>query len=169
MDRKLRVAVLLGGRSGEHEVSLVSARNVMNAMDPDKYEIVPIGITKDGVWLTGPDTLAQLTDASQLPPRLEKQAASGGAELTSFLGRSLIARDDEPQLALDVVFPVLHGPMGEDGTVQGGMLPKIGCALDAIKSGVASAHIIDGRVPHAVLLEIFTDEGVGTLITDRRR
>ncbi|TGD72747.1 acetylglutamate kinase [Mangrovimicrobium sediminis] len=55
-----------------------------------------------------------------------------------------------------------------DGTIHGGMLPKIGCALDAVKSGVASAHIIDGRVPHAVLLEIFTNEGIGTLITNRR-
>ena len=53
----------------------------------------------------------------------------------------------------------------EDGTIYGGMLPKIGCALEAVRGGVASAHIIDGRVPHAVLLEIFTDEGVGTLIT----
>jgi acetylglutamate kinase len=56
----------------------------------------------------------------------------------------------------------------EDGTISGGMLPKIGCALDAVKSGVASAHIVDGRIPHAVLLEIFTDQGVGTLITNRR-
>ena len=55
-----------------------------------------------------------------------------------------------------------------DGTISGGMLPKIGCALDAVKSGVASSHIIDGRVPHAVLLEIFTNEGIGTLITHRR-
>lgn len=55
-----------------------------------------------------------------------------------------------------------------DGTIYGGMLPKITCALDAVKSGVASAHIIDGRVPHAVLLEIFTNQGVGTLITDQR-
>ncbi|MFT4612870.1 MAG: acetylglutamate kinase [Bacteroidia bacterium] len=55
-----------------------------------------------------------------------------------------------------------------DGTISGGMLPKIGCALDAVKSGVNSAHIIDGRVPHAVLLETFTDEGMGTLITNRR-
>ena len=55
-----------------------------------------------------------------------------------------------------------------DGTISGGMLPKIGCALDAVKSGVASAHTIDGRVPHAVLLEVFTDEGIGTLITNRR-
>jgi len=54
-----------------------------------------------------------------------------------------------------------------DGTISGGMLPKIGCALDAVKSGVASAHIIDGRVPHAVLLEIFTNEGIGTLITNQ--
>jgi acetylglutamate kinase len=55
----------------------------------------------------------------------------------------------------------------EDGTIYGGMLPKISCALDAVKSGVHSAHIVDGRVPHAVLLEIFTDEGVGTLITNQ--
>jgi acetylglutamate kinase len=55
-----------------------------------------------------------------------------------------------------------------DGTISGGMLPKIGCALDAVKSGVTSAHIIDGRVPHAVLLEIFTDVGIGTLIDNRR-
>ena len=55
-----------------------------------------------------------------------------------------------------------------DGTISGGMLPKIACALDAVKSGVASAHIIDGRVPHAVLLETFTDEGMGTLITNKR-
>lgn len=57
----------------------------------------------------------------------------------------------------------------EDGTITGGMLPKIGCALDSVKGGVASAHIIDGRVPHAALLEIFTDEGVGTLITNGRK
>ena len=55
-----------------------------------------------------------------------------------------------------------------DGTISGGMLPKIGCALDAVKSGVVSAHIIDGRVPHAVLLETFTDEGMGTLITNKK-
>ena len=55
-----------------------------------------------------------------------------------------------------------------DGTIHGGMLPKISCALDAVKSGVASAHIIDGRVPHAVLLEVFTDDGIGTLISNRR-
>jgi acetylglutamate kinase len=57
----------------------------------------------------------------------------------------------------------------DDGTIVGGMLPKIACALDAVKSGVASAHIIDGRVPHAVLLETFTNEGIGTLITNRRQ
>ena len=54
-----------------------------------------------------------------------------------------------------------------DGVIQGGMLPKIQCALDAVKQGVTSAHIIDGRVPHAALLEIFTDEGIGTLISNK--
>jgi acetylglutamate kinase len=53
----------------------------------------------------------------------------------------------------------------EDGTVQGGMLPKIGCVISALSSGVSAAHIIDGRLPHAVLVELFTDEGVGTLIS----
>jgi acetylglutamate kinase len=57
----------------------------------------------------------------------------------------------------------------EDGTIYGGMLPKIRCALDAVKSGVPYAHIIDGRVDHAVMLEIFTDEGVGTLITNQEQ
>ena len=57
----------------------------------------------------------------------------------------------------------------EDGTIYGGMLPKIQCALDAVHGGVNSAHIIDGRVAHSTLLELFTDEGVGTLITNRRR
>jgi len=56
-----------------------------------------------------------------------------------------------------------------DGTIYGGMLPKIACALDAVKGGVTSAHIIDGRVAHAVLLEIFTDSGIGTLITNRNQ
>jgi acetylglutamate kinase len=55
----------------------------------------------------------------------------------------------------------------QDGTIQGGMLPKVRCALEAVSSGVNSAHIIDGRVPHAVLLEVFTDEGVGTKISNR--
>lgn len=59
------------------------------------------------------------------------------------------------------------GELIADGTIYGGMLPKIGCALDAVSEGVASAHIIDGRVPHAVLLEVFTDQGVGTLITNK--
>jgi len=55
----------------------------------------------------------------------------------------------------------------ESGVIHGGMLPKVRCALDAVKSGVTSAHIIDGRVPHAALLEIFSDEGIGTLISNR--
>jgi D-alanine-D-alanine ligase len=84
MARRIRVGVIFGGRSGEHEVSLASARSVMNAMDESKYEIVPIGITKEGRWI----------------------ASSGGP------GGVRMAE-------LDVVFPVLHGTFGEDGTVQG--------------------------------------------------
>ena len=77
--------------------------------------------------------------------------------------------DGDPVTSWQVVPPLPSGlVLGTDGTISGGMLPKIGCALEAVKSGVVSAHIIDGRVPHAVLLEIFTDEGIGTLITNRR-
>lgn len=74
--------------------------------------------------------------------------------------------DKDGQLLTGLTPPEVEGLM-KDGTVQGGMLPKLRCALDAVRSGVTSSHIIDGRVPHAVLLEVFTDEGVGTKISNR--
>lgn len=74
--------------------------------------------------------------------------------------------DQQGNLLTGLTPPQVEGLI-EDGTVQGGMLPKVRCALDAVRSGVTSSHIIDGRVPHAVLLEVFTDEGVGTKISNR--
>jgi D-alanine-D-alanine ligase len=120
MAEKLRVAVIFGGQSGEHEVSLVSAQGIMKAMDKERYEIIPIGITKAGRWLTsgepmkllqsgGPGVSAQVAEAEpetrELVPRSRRDLVPGTRE-TGF-----------PQV--DVVFPVLHGPYGEDGTVQG--------------------------------------------------
>lgn len=121
-DRKLRVGVIFGGRSGEHAVSLESARSVLRALDRSRYDVVQIGITEDGAWVTGENVLDVL--ASDNP-------AERIAELTpvtilpdpSRRGLYAIQRDDEQVLHhladLDVVFPVLHGTYGEDGTLQG--------------------------------------------------
>ncbi len=119
MGDKLRVGVIFGGRSGEHEVSLLSARSVMGAMDREKYEVVPIGITKAGHWVTGDDPLAALSSGDEAglrtvallpdPSWAGLMECDGGAETFQA---ALLAR-------LDVVFPVLHGTYGEDGAIQG--------------------------------------------------
>ena len=123
MAEKLKVGVIFGGQSGEHEVSLVSAQGIMNAMDKERYEIIPIGIAKEGRWLTsgepmkllqsgGPGVAGQIADTRQAEP--------GTWELVPTDRRDLVPGTREtgfPQV--DVVFPVLHGPYGEDGTVQG--------------------------------------------------
>ena len=106
--KKLRVGILFGGKSGEHEISLRSARSILAAIDRKKYEVVELGISKAGRWL---------------PPR-EAQSLLGEFESSSSTldtGLSIAAAAAEPALGtgLDVVFPVLHGTFGEDGTVQG--------------------------------------------------
>ncbi len=101
--KKLRVGVLFGGRSGEHEVSLLSAASVMQAMDRTKYEVVPIGITKQGVWLKGAEAEALLKGKHVG----KATRALDGLEAALFSS------------PLDVIFPVLHGTFGEDGTLQG--------------------------------------------------
>jgi D-alanine-D-alanine ligase len=140
-DRKYRVGVLFGGRSSEHEVSLASAKNVMDALREAGHEVVPIGITPQGHWLPQPDAWA----------RLSTQAAG---TLNGDTGREIAgAADDEagwgllphgeaghalPQI--DVIFPVLHGPYGEDGTVQGMLemanLPYVGSGVLASACGM---------------------------------
>ncbi len=110
---KIRVGVVFGGRSGEHEVSLASARSVLRVLDRDKYEIVPIGITHEGRWLTGGDPLAVLMAGNRPTGALSAPAAaSQGRELVPGATGGSFPR-------LDVIFPVLHGPYGEDGTIQG--------------------------------------------------
>jgi D-alanine-D-alanine ligase len=110
--QQLRVGILFGGQSGEHEVSLASARGIMDAIDRDKYHVVPIGITKGGRWLTGNNIHAQLVMAASEHPSLEDLPANTASD-TSL---TLPVAETGP---LDVLFPVLHGPFGEDGTVQG--------------------------------------------------
>src|SRR5215210_2085037 len=107
MQKKLHVAVLFGGRSGEHEVSLMSARSVLSVLDPAKYEVTQIGLTREGKWLTGEDVLGRFEDG-----KLE------GLEHFLFSpDPSSATHHISP--AIDVYFPVLHGTFGEDGTLQG--------------------------------------------------
>jgi D-alanine-D-alanine ligase len=143
--KRLRIGVLFGGRSGEHEVSLISAASVISALDPEKYEAVPIGITKDGRWLAG--TAAH----KMLPPFAE--GAQGNPALAEVLrtGESVMLSADPNVAALvpannsraealhvDVVFPVLHGTFGEDGAVQG-LLDLAG--LPYVGSGVLGSAV----------------------------
>ncbi len=151
--RKLRVGILFGGRSGEHEVSLVSARGIIDAIDRERYEIVLIGITREGRWVVGGDPLEALStgqgaeDLSTVRVSLEPG--------TSFRGDFSIK---ELQLQdLDVIFPVLHGPYGEDGTVQG-LLEVL--AIPYVGAGVlASAVAMD----KAIARQLFVANGLPVL------
>jgi D-alanine-D-alanine ligase len=121
MDNKLRVAVLFGGRSGEHEVSLMSARSVLSALDPNKYEITQIGITKEGVWLTGENILETLSKGQVDDKNLNQVVIIPD----QYHNRVWEIQNKNPiwnllpMANVDVVFPVLHGTFGEDGTLQG--------------------------------------------------
>ncbi|MFK7801158.1 MAG: D-alanine--D-alanine ligase family protein [Anaerolineae bacterium] len=138
---KLRVGVIFGGRSGEHEVSLRSARSVMAALDRNKYEVIPIGITKEGQWLAG-DAMALLADGKQdaettsviLPPAPSEQHGLVSADSASTTGNVS---------GLDVVIPVLHGTYGEDGTVQGLLelagVPYVGAGVTGSAVGMDKA------------------------------
>ncbi len=182
MSNRIRVAVLFGGQSGEHEVSLVSAHSVMAALDPMKYEVVPVGITRDGRWLasTGEaeggvwNYLVSLADRNKLPSdmlhQLEAQESQAPVQevaavnlVSEGMPRSLAEEIASPHHVLparpkfrsaittpqgalrdiDVVFPVLHGPMGEDGTVQGLLelagVPYVGCGVLASAVGMDKA------------------------------
>jgi D-alanine-D-alanine ligase len=116
---KRKVGIIFGGRSGEHEVSLASARSVMAAIDRDKFEVVPIGITKDGHWIASGDPLKALE--SGRPQESRPAALLGDPSQRGLVrlddGHSPLATSSVAQL--DVIFPMLHGPYGEDGTVQG--------------------------------------------------
>jgi D-alanine-D-alanine ligase len=126
MAKKLRVGILFGGRSGEHEVSLLSAASILKAIDRSKFDVVPIGITKEGRWLAGGDAHHLLensaSDATR-PLRAGDPESTPGAKLLHEGIPTLLAPVPGPQgpagKAIDVVFPVLHGTFGEDGTVQG--------------------------------------------------
>ena len=124
--KRLRVGVLFGGRSGEHEVSLASAASVIRGLDPDKYEAVPIGITKDGHWLVGEGAVKMLPEVLKGGRRVMLTADPTEAALVP-LDRGAGAQ------RLDIIFPVMHGTFGEDGTIQGMLdlagLPYVGAGV----------------------------------------
>jgi D-alanine-D-alanine ligase len=130
--KRLRVGVLFGGRSGEHEVSLISAASVIQALDPEKYETVPIGITKDGRWLAGTAANKMLPDVLRSGERVMLSADPNVAALVP------VSNSRPDALRVDVVFPVLHGTYGEDGTVQG-LLDLAG--LPFVGSGVLGSAV----------------------------
>jgi D-alanine-D-alanine ligase len=118
MKKKLRVALLFGGKSAEHEISLISARNIFQAMDKDKYDILAVAIDKQGRWFVD-EGARLLRDAKS--PRVEidgnkQRIAAAPGDMPNAMMR---ASSGKAVGAIDVVFPVLHGPFGEDGTIQG--------------------------------------------------
>ncbi len=126
MAKKLRVGILFGGRSGEHEVSLLSAASVLKSIDREKFEVVPIGITKEGRWLAAGDANDLLEGSEGAVARRLRAGdpeTTPGAKLLHEGIPTLMAPMPGPQgpegKAIDVVFPVLHGTFGEDGTIQG--------------------------------------------------
>jgi D-alanine-D-alanine ligase len=161
---KLRVGILFGGRSGEHEVSLLSAASVLNAIDKDKYEVVPIGITKDGRWLTAEHAEYLLTGKLVLEPRNLRAGDPDTTSPAAVLARGeavvvppepvhrqsglvpfqtdagLMRRASDRAINVDVIFPVLHGTFGEDGTIQGLLeladIPYVGAGVLGSAAGM---------------------------------
>ncbi|MEM7126448.1 MAG: D-alanine--D-alanine ligase family protein [Chloroflexota bacterium] len=157
-EKSYRVGVLFGGRSGEHEVSLASAQNVMEALTQAGHQVLPLGITREGRWLINQDpmgqlksSVAQLTNANPLPTgevvTKVKSAPERGWEL-------MPAHESAALSTIDVLFPVLHGPYGEDGTIQGLLemldMPYVGCGV------LASAVAMD----KAIAKKLFAAEGL---------
>ncbi|HUI72447.1 MAG TPA: D-alanine--D-alanine ligase [Spirochaetia bacterium] len=156
MSRRVKVGVVFGGRSAEHEVSLQSAKNVLEALDPAKYEPVLIGIDREGRWYRQQDTRL-LFGASEPLPNL---SVGGAAEV------ALVARGQDSSLlhlsstggsdALDVVFPVLHGPYGEDGSIQG--LCKL-ANLPCVGAGILGSAV---GMDKDVMKRLLRDAGIPT-------
>ncbi|HEY1537151.1 MAG TPA: D-alanine--D-alanine ligase A, partial [Polyangiaceae bacterium] len=151
---KLRVAVLFGGRSAEHEISLLSARFVLESLDRAKYEPILVGIDKAGRWLLQDEAL--LLNAARDPRLVKLNQSMPGVLLPPYPAEgeaNLVRSGVNPgaPFAVDVIFPVLHGPMGEDGTVQGLLelsgLPYVGAGV------LGSAVGMDKDVMKRLLLQ----------------
>lgn len=167
MKRKLRVAILFGGKSAEHEVSLQSARNVANALDPKKYETVLIGINKAGQWLAPGVSERYLALASNKPTKAPEKSRE--VVMLAPSGEGILTRDSGMiEGKIDVVFPVLHGPFGEDGTVQGLLkladVPFVGAGVLGSAVGmdkdVMKRLLRDAGIPIAKFVVVHSHEKV---------
>ncbi len=143
MGHHITVMVMMGGRSGEHEVSLNSARSILTTLDPQKYEIIPVGITREGIWFTAQDPLAALESGqTQDLTRVTLLPYPGSRSLYAINGAQLA-----PLAEIDVVFPALHGTFGEDGTLQGMLeladLPYVGAGVLGSAVGMDKALFKD--------------------------
>jgi D-alanine-D-alanine ligase len=136
-ERRLRVAVVFGGRSSEHEVSCVTAGSVLAALDPDRYDAIPVGISREGRWLLATSAALQVTGRDL--PSVDESAG----ELVCLPPDPIAAA--ESLGGVDVVFPVLHGPYGEDGTVQGLLelagVPYVGSGVFASAAAMDKQHM----------------------------
>jgi D-alanine-D-alanine ligase len=143
--KKIRIGVIFGGRSGEHEVAVRSARSVIDAADRAKYDVIPIAITREGRWLSPAESVALLPAETA---RRVPEETGGRTESLTIVGDpsrpGLVALDSDgdrrSSLPFDVIFPVLHGPYGEDGTIQGLLemagVPYVGCGVLASATGM---------------------------------
>ena len=146
MAKKLRLGVIFGGQSGEHEVSIRSARALIEAIDKKKYDVLPIAITKEGKWLSPAEAAMLLPQSAQLalPSNVAEKSSGDVAILGDPSRKGLLSLEANgrplPSEKLDVVFPVLHGPYGEDGTLQGLLemanIPYVGCGVLASACGM---------------------------------
>jgi D-alanine-D-alanine ligase len=135
---KLRIGILFGGRSGEHDVSLNSAQSILQAIDRDKYEVVQLGITRAGRWVGGDNPLLALQSGDQHAPQVLLSGDPSTRELLQLDSQSPASVSIQKLAGLDVVFPVLHGTYGEDGTLQG-LLEMADLAY--VGSGVAGSAV----------------------------
>lgn len=150
---KKRIVVMYGGKADEHSISCISAASALRALDTDKFEAIPVGITKDGKWIVnGENPLGWSLDEGL--PTVEKTPGAKDVVLEVALGQDgFFAREDDGTLTpfghVDAVFPVLHGPYGEDGTIQGLFemmgVPYVGCGV------LASAACMDKHYTKVLL------------------
>lgn len=145
---KLRVGVIFGGRSGEHEVSIVSAQSVINALNKDKYDITPIGITKSGKWVAGQESFQILrANTKHILPKYEKILTPDATKkgLVTVIQTGSRKQDIH---GLDVILPIIHGTYGEDGTMQGLLeladIPYVGAGV--LASSVAMDKVVSKRL-----------------------
>ena len=153
VDRKIRLGLLYGGRSCEHEVSVTSARCIYQALDSEKYEISLLGISKSGEWVLSDESMPVL-DSKVVEPEGQTSIMLDYHNSGSILPRSTGQNVSHSIASLDVIFPILHGPFGEDGTVQG--LFEL-ADIAYVGSGVTGSAV---GMDKAVTKAVFTAEGI---------